>query len=178
MTQVGRGGLLFRFACSVVLWGGRNAVNKYHWCVWGAFTVFRPHWFALLTACLFSHLHCSGSRLLYRERALSWVHFPGLSRSGSGSRVLHKGANSVGPAFCAFPFRVAQGIRSLPSVLSPVQCDFSPPCPHLSFQARQSGAPCVSSGKLISRCNPPSTCQPSRISGSLCLETGSLFAVC
>ena len=29
--------------------------------------------------------------------------FPGLSRSGSGSPVLHKGADSVGPAFCAFP---------------------------------------------------------------------------
>ena len=28
---------------------------------------------------------------------------PGLSCSGSGSRVLHKGAYSVGPAFCALP---------------------------------------------------------------------------
>ena len=35
--------------------------------------------------------------------ALGCVHFPGLSHSGSGSQVLHKGADSVGPAFCALP---------------------------------------------------------------------------
>ena len=49
--------------------------------------------------------------------------------------------------------------------------------PSLSFQARRSGAPCVSSGELISGCDPPGGCQPSRVSGSLWLETGSLFAV-
>ena len=32
--------------------------------------------------------------------ALGCVHFPGLSHSGSGSRVLHKGTDSVGPVFC------------------------------------------------------------------------------
>ena len=67
----------------------------------------------------FHGLHCSGFRLLYREWALSCVHFPGLSRSGSGSRVLHKGADSVGPAFCAFPVvGAAQGTRSLTSAPS------------------------------------------------------------
>ena len=35
--------------------------------------------------------------------ALGCVHFPGLSCSGSGSRVLHKGTDSAGPAFCALP---------------------------------------------------------------------------
>ena len=49
--------------------------------------------------------------------------------------------------------------------------------PSLSFQAHQSSAPCVSSGELISSCDLPGGCQPSRISGSLWLETGSLFAV-
>ena len=34
---------------------------------------------------------------------LSYVHFPGLSHSGSGSQVLHKVAESVRPAFCALP---------------------------------------------------------------------------
>ena len=37
------------------------------------------------------------------KRVLGCVRFPGLSRSGSGSRVLHRGTDSVGPAFCAFP---------------------------------------------------------------------------
>ena len=35
--------------------------------------------------------------------ALGCMHFPGLSGSGSGTRVVLKGANSVGPAFCALP---------------------------------------------------------------------------
>ena len=35
--------------------------------------------------------------------ALDCIHFPGLSHSGSGSQVLHKGADLVGPAFCALP---------------------------------------------------------------------------
>ena len=69
----------------------------------------------------FPGLHCSGSRLLCRElrQALGCVHFPGLSRSGSGSRVLHKGADSVGPAFCALTGLSCSGhqvlgARSLP----------------------------------------------------------------
>ena len=37
------------------------------------------------------------------KQALGCMHFPGLSCSGSGSRVLHKGADLVGPAFCAIP---------------------------------------------------------------------------
>ena len=79
----------------------------------------RPHWVCPRSRrTCFPRLYCSGSGLLYRERALSCVHFPGLSRSGSGSQVLHKGANSVGPAFCAFPVRAAQAARSLMSALS------------------------------------------------------------
>ena len=35
--------------------------------------------------------------------ALGCMHFPGLSRSGLGSWVLHKGTDSVGPIFCALP---------------------------------------------------------------------------
>ena len=44
LTQAGGGGLLFRFACSVVLWGGRGTADKCHWRVWGALAVFWPHW--------------------------------------------------------------------------------------------------------------------------------------
>ena len=35
--------------------------------------------------------------------ALGYVQFPGLSCSGSGSWVLHKGTDSIGPVFCALP---------------------------------------------------------------------------
>ena len=37
------------------------------------------------------------------RRVLDCMYFPSLSRSVSGSRVLHKGADSVGSAFCALP---------------------------------------------------------------------------
>ena len=35
--------------------------------------------------------------------ALGCMHLPGLSRSGSGTQVVFRGADSVGPAFCALP---------------------------------------------------------------------------
>ena len=34
-------------------------------------------------------------------RALGCLHLPGLSLSGSGTRVVLRGADSIGPAFCA-----------------------------------------------------------------------------
>ena len=37
------------------------------------------------------------------KQALGFVHFPGLSHSGSGSQVLHKGTDSVRRAFFALP---------------------------------------------------------------------------
>ena len=37
------------------------------------------------------------------KQALGCMHFPGLSRSGSGFQVLHKGTDLVRPAFCALP---------------------------------------------------------------------------
>ena len=95
-----------------MLWGGRNTANKYHWCLWGVFAVFQPHWVCLPRPtpapgmCAFpvyaaQALGCSAGNCLMR--ALGCVHFPGLSRSGSGTRVLHKGTDLVGPAFCALP---------------------------------------------------------------------------
>ena len=44
---------------------------------------------------------CSAGNCL--GQALGCMHFPGLSCSGSGSQVLHKGADLVEPAFCALP---------------------------------------------------------------------------
>ena len=35
--------------------------------------------------------------------ALGCLHLPGLGRSGSGTRVVLRGTDSVGPAFCALP---------------------------------------------------------------------------
>ena len=46
-------------------------------------------------------LGCSGWNCL--RLALGCMHFPGLSRSSSGTWALHKGADSVGPTFCILP---------------------------------------------------------------------------
>ena len=66
-----------------------------------------------------SHLHCSGSRLLSRERALRCVRF---QFSGPPQK------RGLGWAcFCAFPAGAAQAARSLMRALSLVRCAFSPP---------------------------------------------------
>ena len=41
------------------------------------------------------------------------VHFPGLSHSGSDSGVLHKGTDSLGPMFWAFPSPSSSGTQEL-----------------------------------------------------------------
>ena len=43
LTQGGKGAHLFRLTCTIVLWGGRNTADKYHWHVWGVLTVYGPH---------------------------------------------------------------------------------------------------------------------------------------
>ena len=37
------------------------------------------------------------------RRALGCMHLPGLCRAGSGTQVVLRGADSVGPTFCALP---------------------------------------------------------------------------
>ena len=106
LTQGGEGSHLFRLTCSVVLGGGRDAANKYHWHVWGVLTVYGPHW-----VCPNSRWRVlSGSTLLrlqgalqgnHPKQTLPFVHFLGLGCSGSW--VLCKGPDSAGYAFCALP---------------------------------------------------------------------------
>ena len=118
------------------------------------------------------------SRLLYRERALSCVHVPGLSCSGSSFWVFHKGSDSVWPVFCAFPSPSSSGSQELEKhTLTRCSVPYPLHGPCLSFHACRLGVPCVSSGELVSSRDPPGGCQPSRFSGSLSLETGSLFAL-
>ena len=76
LTQGGEDGQLFRLACSIVLWGGRNIANKCHWHVWGVHAVSGPRWGCPSSRLLcFPGLHCSGSRLLWKGTVQSrpWV---------------------------------------------------------------------------------------------------------
>ena len=155
--------------CSVVLWGGRKTANNITGVCGECLQCFSHTGFAPAHGvCAFmvytsQALGCSAGNCL--SRALGCMHFPGLSRSGSGSQVLHKGTNSVGPAFCARP----RSEHSHPQLKS---ATYRLPCPScLVFWVYNghafSGVPCISSGELISGCDPSGGCQPSRIPRSL-----------
>ena len=97
----------FRLTCSVALWGGReggalqtNNTGMCSQCL--SHTGPAPaHSTCAVPAQTAQALGCStGNR---PRPALGCVHLPGLSRSGSGTRVILRGADSVGPAFCALP---------------------------------------------------------------------------
>ena len=158
--------------------GEGDTADKCHRPVWGGPAVFRPHWVCPpLRACMLPHLHCSGSRLLYRGRALSCVHFPGPSYSGSGFRVLHKDADSVGPAFCAFPAQAAQAARSLTGTLSPGESTSSPLRSQPQFPCAPvwcALCPFWEADFWLRPSRQMSTIQNLR---SLWLEAGSLFAI-
>ena len=91
------------------------------------------------------------------------MHFPGLSYSGSGPWVLHKGTDSVRPAFVLFPGPSSSGDQVLGERILPAGwCILSPPGSQpLSFLGAQQEyhLRCVSSGELISGCNPSGRCQ-------------------
>ena len=116
------------------------------------------------------------------KQALRFMHFPGLSCSGSGSWVLCKGTDLVGRAFYALPRskelrppgawqahcpKWAVHLNHLPSP--------GPSVFQLHLESTTSGVPYVSSGELISGCDSPGRCQPS--ARKICLATGHLLTV-
>ena len=97
------------------------------------------------------------------KQALGFMHFPGLSRSGS--RVFHKGTDSAGPAFCDLPRPSSSGDRVLGECILPRWGSASYHLPHPSrlvssvrSRSTLSDVPCVSSGELISGSDPPGGC--------------------
>ena len=162
---------MFRSSCSVLLRGGRGAADRYR-CVWGALAVVPPH--------------CVCPRLWVCAFPVYTAQAPGCSiwsvpcvACCSSFRVFHKSVDLVGPAFCAFPTGAAQAARSLTGAFSPGAVHLLPSAVPATVSTGSSRvhAPCVCSLELASTCDPPGGCRPSRISGSLWLETGGLFAV-
>ena len=123
----------------------------------------------LLGVC-FPRLHCSGSRLLYMERALRCMRF-----QFSGPPQKHR--LSWACVLC-LPRLSCPGSQELDG-RTLTGCSAPSPLrgPSLFPPASRVRAPCVCSGELDSSCDPPGGCRSSRISGSLWLEAGSLFAV-
>ena len=107
------------------------------------------------------------------KQALGFVQFPGLSCSGLGSWVHHKGTELVWHAFCVLPRSKElrrPGVWWAHSPRWAVHLNHlhSPSCSVSWVCSRApSGVPWVSSGELISGCDPPGRCQLSRIPGRL-----------
>ena len=163
------------FSCAV----GREE----HWklispaCVGSARSVSATMGLPQLTTCVLSQSTLLRLQVALQGNCLKWalvcVYFPGLGHSGSGSQVLHKGTNSVGPVFCAITGLSSSGDKMLGEHTLPT-CGLSYCLPHPSCSVSWvcsgstiSGVLCVSSRELISGCNPPGRCQPSRIPGRL-----------
>ena len=146
-------------------------------CVGRAHSVWATLGLSPLMACVFSQSTLLKFQVALQGNCLKWalvcVHFPGLGHSGSGSQVLHKGTNSVGPVFCALTGLSSSGDKMLGEHTLPT-CGLSYCLPHPSrsvswvrSRSTISGVLCVSSRELISGCDPPGRCQPSRIPGRL-----------
>ena len=147
-------------------------------CVGSARSVWATLDLPTLTVCVLSQSTLLRLHVALQGNCLRWalccMHFQGLSHSGSGSWVLHKGTDSVGPVFCALPRSSSSGDqvhgeRTLPRWdgasyhLPRSSCSVS----WVHSRSAISGMSCVSSGELVSGCNPPGRCQPSRIPGRL-----------
>ena len=70
-------------------------------------------------------LGCSARK--HPRPALGYMHLPGLSHSGSGTQVVLRGANAIGPVFCALPrskqlFEVFDVMRCLASTVTVTYC--------------------------------------------------------
>ena len=117
LTQGGDAGHVFRLTCSVVLWGGRtlqSSITGVCGEFWQCFsrTGFAPaHGVYAFTVYTSQALGCSAGNCL--GLALGCMHLPGLSRSGSGFRVLHKGADRLGLRFVPVPGPSSSGDQVL-----------------------------------------------------------------
>ena len=124
----------------------------------------------LMAACAFPAYTAQAPGCSARELSkadLCFVHLAGVSCSGSGSWVLHKGTDS-GMHFVLFPGLSSSGDEVLGEhtvsgglcilITSLVPASF-PVC----HKSAISGVLCVSSRELISGCNPPGRYQLSRI---------------
>ena len=153
---------------------GRNTANKYRWHVWGVLTVYGPHW-----VCPRSQQHVlSRSTLLRLQDALE-----GTVRSGPciscTSQVLTsqvqvlgystRAQTRLGMCFVPFPGPSSSDNQVLGKCTAPdVQCVLITSQSWLGFLEHESTVSCVlcvSSGELMSGCDLPGRCQPSRIPG-------------
>jgi len=117
----------------------------------------------------FPCLHCLGSRLLFWELSEAGPGLCALPRS-KPLRFRYLGSpqrRRLGWAcvLCPSQVRAAQVTRYLACTV-PATYHLPRPCCLYNWHTF-TGMPCVSPGELISGCDPPGRCRPSRIPGSL-----------
>ena len=119
----------FRLTCSVALWGSREGCCKLITLVCArsaSATLGLPpsvHSACSLPAHAAQALGCSAGN--HPRPALGFLHFPGPSRSGSGTRVVLRGADSrLGLRFVPFPDPSSSGDEVFGTRDC---CDLSPP---------------------------------------------------
>ena len=145
-------GSLFQSCCRE----GRGAADRYCWPVWGALTVFRPHWVCppLTGVCAFPVFTAQAPGCsIWSGPALHAV--PVFGYSTNGRTRLHLLSAGFVPSLA----EAAQATRSLMGGLSPVRCAFSPPRPQPQFPSAPVG--CM---RIVFSRDPPGGCQSSRIS--------------
>ena len=127
--------------------GGTHCKQTSLLCMGSAHSVFATLGLLPLTACVLSwstllrlQVALQGNCL---KRALGCMHFPGLSFSGSGSRVLHKDTDSVEPVLCPSQVRASQTTRCSESTPSPGGAVrlITSPVPAVHFPGCSVGAP-------------------------------------
>ena len=148
--------------------------------MWGMLTVSRLHWVCPCSRCVCFPVvpivqapGCSAGELSKVGPGLCALPRCKLLRFRfSGTLQRHR--LSWAYVLCPSKVRAAQVTRCLASALSlgGGGASYSLPRPSclvswVCHGRSASGVQCVSSGELISGCNPPSGCQPSRIPGSL-----------
>ena len=171
LSQGGGGGHPFRLTCSVVLWGGGHCRQVSLACVGSARSVWATLGLPPLMACVRSPSALLRFRVSLQGNCLKWalgcVPISGLSCSGSGAQGTPQ-RHRLGWACVLCPSRVRAAWRV--HSLQVGSASYHLPRPSCSNFWMRSGSavsdvPCVSSGKLISGCDPPARCQPSRIPG-------------
>ena len=166
LTQGGEGDNLFRLTFSLVLWGGRDTANKYHWpCVGSAHSVWATLDLPQLKAM------CASGVCTAQAPGCSAA---ALSRVGPAFRALPtsqplrfsgtlQGHDSVGCPLFAIPMSEQlrrPGVCQATAPGGPRILVTSPIATNALSQVCR-----VSPRELISGCGPPGRCQPCRIPG-------------
>ena len=148
VTQAGGGGPLFRFALFSRAPGREVRCRLMSLACVGRTRVFRPHW-----VCPAHGSVLPPSALLRLQAALQGAgpELRAVPVFGSSTNARTRLGLRSGPS----PVGAAQAARSLMSAHSPGAVRLLPSAVPASVSARPSGAPCVSSGELISGRDPP-----------------------